>query len=121
MFNCSVIIDYIKIGCIIGGLESAILTLFLALPFCLANRITSKKDNKSNCNFKKLLKKHAANNSKLIHFIDRLPIIYMHIVIYLPCLLLYAYLVWTVDETVNSEIANTINNFSNVIDRKSVV
>ncbi len=35
--------------------------------------------------------------------------------IYLPCLLLYAYLVWTVDETVNSEIANTINNFSNVI------
>lgn len=115
MFNCSVIIDYIKIGCIIGGLESAILTLFLALPFCLANRITSKKDNKSNCNFKKLLKKHAANNSKLIHFIDRLPIIYMHIVIYLPRLLLYAYLVWTVDETVNSEIANTINNFSNVI------
>lgn len=118
MFNCSVIIDYIKIGCIIGGLESAILTLFIALPFCVANRITSANNNKckkSNRSFKQLLKKQAANNSKLIHFINRLPIIYMHIVIYLPCLLLYAYLVWNVDETVNCEIANTINNLSNVL------
>lgn len=116
MFNCSVIINYIKIGCIVSGLKSAILTLLIALPFYLADIITStnNKSPKRNFSFKQLLKKHATNN-KLIHFIDRLPIIYMHIMVYLPCLLLYVYLILNVDETVDSETVNTINNLSNVI------